>query len=622
MNTSESYLILATILFGFFTLYLYRDEIEVIEEEICLEREKEKKEEAKREQKFDIRHPFLAKLNLDYKISENWKKGDLFALIFRLSITPFIWIARLPYISAKWMYKEGVGYSTGVILVILLYFLIQFSMFQYPGNYPDEYHHIITGKNLVETGEFPILNANFDGEGYVRGAPISYLVALFFSIFGTSLFVAKCVPISLGFINLLLLFKISKYIISNKKIRILLLFAFIFNPWLIFNHFYIRHYVFLEFMFLFLAFLMFKLYDSISYQQKSNGLFYLIIIVLINIFHCILMHDVTKYIIPIATAFGFIYIFLFESQKNRVKQNRLQKIFNLIHGKKFLFLLVFFTGVLFVSNFANIISLIRALLFGATNTSSGHFNFNSFFFGIYLFFTLFFITGMMENIIFKNKNSIVYFLVVPLLVLHYVSSESNQIMRFMVYLLPIFFLLTFYGLEKIMDIFHQKKTVTTILLLFFLIITVNIFQDDGDRIFLEGYPKIPGEIGYYEYEPMCNYVKNNFSEYVIITTEFNNQFENFYGLEAHYELDFKNVFDQHYTHYYDEDSQIYRQFYTNTPVLKNRDEFNSLLTSNKKVCIILSNQAPYFLETSDIAKIKKYFEKEASFVGYDIYIKE
>jgi hypothetical protein len=608
----QFYFVLATIGFGFITFYFNRERIET---ETQLEKEQEDQAERKRAEEFDSKFAFLTRFDLDYGISENWNRQNYAALAIRGLIAPFVWVMRLPYSSGKWMYREG-QYTTGIILIIAIYFYVQFSMFQYPGNYPDEYHHIITAKSLLETGNYPILN-DINGGYYTRGAPLSYLVAFSFSLFGMNLFTAKIVPIFLGLINLLFLYEISKKIILDNKIRYVLLLTFILSSWLIFNHFYIRHYVFLEFMLLFMAFLMCKLYDAIS-NKNPNILLYIFTIILANIFHYMLMDDITAYIIPIATAFGFIYLFVFSTHKIEIKQNKLKKLFNTSIEMKLVFLVLFFsTIVLVISNFINIPSLINSLLFGQTNTGPDHFNFNSFFFGIYLYFTIFFVIGVITNIMSKHTNKIILSLVTPLLLLHYISSESNQIMRLMVYLLPLFYLFTFYGLEKVINTFQSKK-IATILFIFFIITTAGILQDDNDRIFEEGYPQIPGEIGYHEYKPMYDYLKNNCSEYVIINTEYNIQRERFFGVNTDYKLDFKNVVDNHYTHYYDKNAEIYRQIYTDTPVIKNKGNYKSII-SNEKVCIVLSGHANHFLEKSDIDYIKKNFTKKKEFVGFTIY---
>ena len=72
----------------------------------------------------------------------------------------------------------------------------------YTGSYIDEYAHILSGSELFETGHFAEI---YKGEYYNRGAYVSFLVGLFFKLFGQTLFVAKIVPAIIGIINLLLL---------------------------------------------------------------------------------------------------------------------------------------------------------------------------------------------------------------------------------------------------------------------------------------------------------------------------------------------------------------------------------------------------------------------------------
>jgi len=289
------YITTITIACGFLTFYAHKNKVE---KELEDEKTAEENAEKKRLTEFDKKFPRIAKLNLAYgfgnaKQEENWVKRLLYYLLCTI-LVPVIWIIRLPYNLIKWMYKEGWIYPAGLILIVMIYLFIQFSMFQYPGNYPDENRHILTGKSLLETGEFPILSTDYGDRGYLRGMPISYLVALFFSIFGISLFTAKLVPITIGFINLFLLNGVSKEIISDKKIRFILLFIFVFSSWLIFNHFYIRHYVFLEFSLIFLTFLMIKVSNNIHDKSWKNR-FYLFIIILINFINYFFIYYNTIY---------------------------------------------------------------------------------------------------------------------------------------------------------------------------------------------------------------------------------------------------------------------------------------------------------------------------------------
>ncbi|WP_440956350.1 glycosyltransferase family 39 protein [Methanosarcina sp. Mfa9] len=159
MNTFESYLVFATILFGFFTLYLYRNDIEIIENKIYMEKENEKKAEAKREQEFDRKFPFSAKLNLDYGISEYWKKGNRSASLFRLLIAPFIWIVRLPYSSVRWMYREGGVYTLIFIAILFLFTAIKAPYFDvsFTGEHTMKYNAYVEPAKYMYENHNPFL---------------------------------------------------------------------------------------------------------------------------------------------------------------------------------------------------------------------------------------------------------------------------------------------------------------------------------------------------------------------------------------------------------------------------------------------------------------------------------
>ena len=191
-------------------------------------------------------------------------------------------------------------------------------------------------------------------------------------------------------------------------------------------------------------------------------------------------------------------------------------------------------------------------------------------------------------------------------------------MRVMVYLLPIFYLGVCYGLEKVIIVFSKKRVIALILIILFIITTISTLQGDKNQIFSNGYPAMPGEIGYHEYQPMYDYLKTNLSGYITIYTEYEDQAEVFFNAKVDYEIDFKHVLDNYYSLYYDNETQRYRQFYTNTPVINNRMEYDSLI-SNNKTCVILKPYANHFLENSDISNIKNTLTKKVSFIGFEVY---
>ncbi len=517
--------------------------------------------------------------------------------------------------------KKDLWYILALILIALLFLAVHLSMFRYPGGHPDEFRHILTGKTLVEEGAFPILTRGYDGQGYLRGAPMSILIAIFFSIFGFSTRMAKFVPISLGFSTLLLLYKVSKYVIKDKIIRILSLLLFVLSPWLIFIHFYIRHYVFLEFSFVFTIFLFIKILENI--KNRNRLIIYSSLLLLTNLTNYFLTYDSTKFVIPFVSLCGIIYLFTSKRIKINPKNKVIKNFLNLKKKKKF-FIILIATVIMFLisSIFLDYQSLFNTLLSGRTNTVTGHYNFNSFFFGIYSFFTIFLIFGLFRNIFSKkNKNNLVFFLVIPIMILHFLSNTPMQIMRVLVYLLPMFYVLACYGLEQVLGVFKKNKFIKVFILITFSLISVSILNNDRELIFSRGYPIFPLEIGYDEFEPMYDYVKENLDGYILIETAYSNQSGIVYDVITNYRLDLKKSQVCTYTMYYDEDEDICRHYYTDTSAIHDREEWNELIENNS-VCVLLRSYAHNFLESSDIRRIRRDFELRESFIGYDIYCRD
>ncbi len=182
------YLVLATIILGFLTVYLYR---EIIEAGIEQEKEQEKEAERKREIKFERKFAILTKFNLGSAVSENWNKKDYGTLEFSGLIVPFVWIARLPYSFVKCMYREGWGYSVGLAAIILILSIVQLSII---GNYyfwTDEVFSFTAGKMILEKGE-PLYDS---GLYYGRATIYHTLMAYSMSLFGVDEFGSRVINV-------------------------------------------------------------------------------------------------------------------------------------------------------------------------------------------------------------------------------------------------------------------------------------------------------------------------------------------------------------------------------------------------------------------------------------------
>jgi hypothetical protein len=330
------------------------------------------------------------------------------------------------------------------------------------------------------------------------------------------------------------------------------------------------------------------------------------------------MHDSIKYLIPFVTFFGAVYLFLFESQKININQEQIRKLFHLNFMKKILMIIIICVLILiFFSTFLDLGNIINFLLTGETNTSNNHLNFTDLFFENYLFFTMYLLISLFTSFIIKDKSRIIYFMVLPLFILHYISNESMQIVRVMVYILPIYFFFVCMGLNSMAGSFCKEKVVIFSILFLFIISSASIFLQDKEIMFSQNQPHIPSEVGYGEYKPAFDYINLNLSNYVIITADYDNLAGFFFNTKIDYVIDFKKVLRNHYAHYQDE-GEMLRECYTNISVIEKREDLEKII-NNSNTCILLRPYSDDFLESSDIQKIKNEFNKGGSFIGFDIY---
>ncbi len=197
-------------------------------------------------------------------------------------------------------------------------------------------------------------------------------------------------------------------------------------------------------------------------------------------------------------------------------------------------------------------------------------------------------------------------------------------MRGLVYLLPIFFVLSCYGLDQIIDLLPRSKNFLFIFLTLFSLVSLQILSNDKALFLSGGYPIFPKEIGYSDYQSMYKYINRNFKEYTIVYVGYNDQPSTFWNVDIDYKLDFKNISKQEnsYSVYYDEKENVYKQYYTDTPIITKRDTFADIL-NNKHICIILGSESSSFLSNFDIYKIENNLKLKKSYDGgYNVYCKD
>jgi hypothetical protein len=233
--------IIATIILGIITFYLYRDRLDDIEEE-C---NQEQKEEKKRKEEF----------------------AGTFQRINKIPV--FRWFV-------KWMYKEGLWYSVGLILIVLMGFGLRIYNLDFLCPVYDEYFHLVGAKRWMLEGDF----------NYNRAGFLTYIVGFLFKLNnGASLFLARFPIVIFGVLSIIAIYFLGKKI--NKKVGLIASYLLAFSPWAIGMSRYLREYqpYFLFVLIFLLFFIDFKDFDSIRKNNKKRFFIRLFIFALPAIYY-------------------------------------------------------------------------------------------------------------------------------------------------------------------------------------------------------------------------------------------------------------------------------------------------------------------------------------------------
>lgn len=438
----------------------------------------------------------------------------------------------------------------------------------YPGNYMDESYQILSGVEVFENGNFPELYVN---EPYTRGSYISALVGFAMFIFGKSIFVAKLVPAIFGIINYFLLFYLCQKLQINKQYTLLTLICFTFIPWFIFNHFYIRMYVFYEFLILFLTILFILLIQNITNFKKLLTISIIIFATLIS--SLLFSNDFGIYMVFVYVSIYFLYIYIFEF-KNIPISNRYFILFNKKPLWKTMFLVVSVTlGFCLINGF---LILFRIIYGDLEYTSSNDLKFNYLFFETNLVFTQLLIMSL--AIVFVKKVNIYIKLVIVstfvILFIHFIFPSDFQLLRTVIYILPLYYLVAVIVLSNLLPKFNSPSA-KYILILFFLF---SIVANYPKGFLLR--PYIPSEVGYID-NRIYKDASRICSDSVNITAGYPGMVI-FHGLKPDYFLNIEILKSPNT--YLTDDYIKYTEVYTKIPVVTTYEEFVYIVKSNQKVC--------------------------------------
>ena len=136
------------------------------------------------------------------------------------------------------------------------------------GSFIDEYWHLASAVDLIDHGQFGTL---YSSGPYKRGAFVSLWLASWITIFGKSVDGAKISVLVFGLASYALLIAIAWRELERRTVFFVFACMLAFSPWLIFNHTYIRTYVFYEFatvLCVFLAYLYCRKVESWNFKQR------------------------------------------------------------------------------------------------------------------------------------------------------------------------------------------------------------------------------------------------------------------------------------------------------------------------------------------------------------------
>ncbi|VVB77911.1 Uncharacterised protein [uncultured archaeon] len=536
INQYMNYITAVVIALGFLTFFASKNRVE---KEIEDEKENEKQAEKRRKEDFEYKFP---------KINRIWGLRSI----------------------VKWMYKEGWSFSIPFVIITIIFIGIKIAMpIIYNGSYIDEYNHILSGIEFFKTGHFAEI---VKGEYYTRGAYLSFLVGLFFRLFGEKLFVAKLIPALLGIVNFFLLYAISKKIIIKKSYILFLMIIYSLSPWIIFNHFYIRMYVFYEFFMFFIIFLYFKINKSIRNKDFPHFLFLLIVILLVNFINFILSENTGKY--PIAfLSFVLLLDIYFFRMKNFEESNQFIKYFNNISDIKLKWKIAM-TAILIIILIFYFKEDLIFVFSGNLDHTTNSLKYDYFFFNLNYLYSLLFLIGFVFTL-FTSRNEIktIIFTLGIIFFIHLFSSSDLQIIRGILYFIGLFYMICIFSLIRI----KPNKIRGLIMIVMIFIIFLNYPAN-----FLNS-PNIKGEIDYLDGNVYHDLNQLCHNKTIISSNEPGVLIFN--GVKIDYKLHDNYASELNRLVYYDNKTNKYYDSYTKTEVITNLDQFKNITNSNA-VCYL------------------------------------
>ena len=511
--------------------------------------------------------------------------------------------------------------ENGLLILLSIVFIITRVAvpIKFDGSYIDEYWHIISGISLFESGTHTAFYNDVDR--YDRGLLISLWAGFWMTLFGKTLMAAKIAPITIAILNYFLFLYLSLKLFDKKRFQLLLVLLYILSPWILFNHSYIRFYIVNEMFLLMLLVLSYQLYSAVRDDNwKKIGL-YLLLIGVLNVVNLLTTNDASKFMLLIASATMLASLFIYEFN---TQPNINQGLFRAIAGN------ICFSSKIYR---ALVVLVVAALGFVAIDAGSklefllnGELAYTSLARHKYTWLlwekngviTAFFVLAV-ATFWWKSRGfeRIILPIAGSLFLIHIASSEDLQIVRGIVYFLPLYYLAAVMGVSKVIDALKLKRLPEWLLYVFisgvFLISTVT----NVEKGFIYG-PRIKYEVNYIEYARLYDSVTKNCDDSLIVEAAPSSPFTaKFHGVDIDYILSTADNLELYGLFEKDDNTGGFKTVWGGVPVITGLDDSK---LSGKDVCLIVRRPSmKVYLPVSEEAKLPNA-AKSWHYHNMDLYL--
>lgn len=174
-------------------------------------------------------------------------------------------INKIPVLRSvvRWMYKEGWGYSIGLLVLLIIGFMLRIWNLTILDPYSDEYAHLVAAKEYFEAGTFE----------YARAKVVTYLVAFFYWIGNASSFYeyvywGRIPGVIFNTLTAIPIYFLAKKI--SKTVGIISILLWITSPWAIGVAKTVREYAFYPLFVLVLLIIILRLLEMLTKYRHEH----------------------------------------------------------------------------------------------------------------------------------------------------------------------------------------------------------------------------------------------------------------------------------------------------------------------------------------------------------------